>query len=166
LYNRGVAKFRMQDTLSACADWSAAAYYGDTSVYPVILKYCHGLIVFDGDTVTVQQSRMKDTSRVYEIVEVMPQFPGGEQALMRFISENIKYPDDAKSNRMQGRVYVTFVVGKSGAIEEASILKGTGNSLEGEALRVINRMPPWNPGMQNGKPVRVKYNLPINFQLK
>lgn len=103
---------------------------------------------------------------VFVVVEKMPEFPGGQQALLNFLKENVKYPEIAKENGIQGRVICQFVVAKNGAIEDVKVLRSAGDaSLDKEALRVINAMPNWQPGWQDGKPVRTRFNLPIIFKL-
>ena len=104
--------------------------------------------------------------QVFSFVEVMPEFPGGMDAMKTFISKNIQYPSDALEAAISGKVYVSFVVEKEGQISEVKVLRNLYPSLDNEALRVVKSMPNWKPGMQNGKPVRVKYNLPVFFQLK
>ena len=102
----------------------------------------------------------------FDVVEQMPQFPGGPAALMEFLSKNIKYPEEAYKNGIQGRVIVTFTVNKNGSISEAKVVKSVDPQLDEEALRVASSMPNWNPGMQNGEPVNVKYTVPITFKLQ
>lgn len=103
---------------------------------------------------------------VYEVVEVMPEFPqGGMSGLMAFLSQNIKYPAEAQKNGTQGRVSVQFIVNADGSISDIGILRGASPELDGEAVRVISSMPNWKPGMQKGKPVRVKYTVPVMFRL-
>ena len=99
-------------------------------------------------------------------VEDEPQFPGGMEALMKYLSENIKYPEQAKKENIQGRVYVTFVVEKDGSITDAKVLRSIGGGCDEEALRVVNAMPKWEPGKLQGTPVRVQFNLPIVFKLQ
>ena len=162
-YNRGIARFKMQDTLRACKDWSTAALLGDTTAYRHIHKYCNDLIIMDGDTLTLDQARMNDTSKAYTFVEEMPQFMGGDIALMEFLQKNIIYPEKAKSNHIHGKVYVTFTINKFGEVLNPEILKGVDRDLENEALRVVKLMPRWIPGRLNGIPVNVRYNLPLIF---
>ncbi len=104
-------------------------------------------------------------NEVFVIVDEMPVFPGGEDALKKYIVENVKYPEDAKKEGIRGKVYVTFVVGKNGKVTDAGIARGVHPSLDKEALRVIKSSPTWQPGKQKGKPVSVKYTVPINFAL-
>ena len=102
---------------------------------------------------------------VFMVVEDMPEFPGGTAALMQYLQKNIKYPAICRENNIQGRVLVTFIVNKDGAVVEPEVVKSVNPSLDKEALRVISTMPKWKPGSQRGKPVRVKYTVPVNFRL-
>ena len=106
------------------------------------------------------------TSRVFDVVEEMPRFPGGPAELMQYLAKSIRYPEEAHKNGIQGRVIATFVVEKDGSITEARVVKSVDELLDAEALRVINSMPNWIPGRQNGEPVRVKYTVPITFKLQ
>lgn len=108
---------------------------------------------------------MPGDSVVFEVVEQMPQFPGGNKALMKFLEENIKYPQEAKNNRVQGRVIAQFIVNKEGAIIDPQILRSISPELDQEAIRVIKSMPKWIPGMQRGEKVAVKYTVPVTFKL-
>jgi len=108
----------------------------------------------------------EEEQQVFFIVEDMPEFPGGEMALRTYIATAIKYPVIAQENGIQGKVYVTFVVGKDGSVNNASIARGVDPSLDKEALRVVNTLPKWKPGKQRGKPVNVSYTVPINFVLQ
>jgi len=101
----------------------------------------------------------------FMVVEDMPEFPGGTAALLEYLKKNIKYPAICRENNIQGRVLVTFIVNKDGAIVEPEVVKSVNPSLDKEALRVISQMPSWKPGAQRGKPVRVKYTVPVNFRL-
>lgn len=107
-----------------------------------------------------------DAGKIFTIVEEMPTFPGGENKLFEFLQKNIKYPPIARENGISGRVYVTFVVDKEGKIKDAKVVRGIGGGCDEEALRVVRAMPDWNIGKQNGRPVSVQYNLPINFILR
>jgi len=107
----------------------------------------------------------RNNGQVFDVVETMPQFPGGAPALFEFLSKNIKYPAEAEKADKQGRVIVTFVVGKDGSISDARVVKSVDPLLDAEALRVINAMPNWIPGTQSGRTVNVKYTVPITFRL-
>ncbi len=113
-----------------------------------------------------KEEEEEDAAEVFYIVEDMPEFPGGEAALRAFIAQAIKYPVIAQENGIQGKVYVTFVVGKDGSVSNATIARGVDASLDKEALRVVNTLPKWKPGKQRGKPVNVSYTVPINFVLQ
>ncbi|MFB6341537.1 TonB family protein [Saccharicrinis sp. FJH62] len=102
---------------------------------------------------------------VFQIVEKMPQFPGGEAAMMKYLNQNIHYPDVAKKNGIQGRVYINFIVEEDGSLSNIEVKRGVDPSLDKEAVRVIKAMPNWKPGVQRGKMVRVSFMLPINFVL-
>ena len=103
---------------------------------------------------------------VYDQVEVKPEFPGGMSALVKYLQENIKYPSAALAEKAQGKAFVRFVVEKDGSITNTEIIKSSGNIyLDKEALRVASNMPKWKPGMQQGKPVRVFFMLPVSFKL-
>ena len=116
--------------------------------------------------IVAAEEEEEEEAKVFFIVEDMPEFPGGELALRKYIANAIKYPVIAQENGIQGKVYVTFVVDKDGGISDARIARGVDPSLDKEALRVVNTLPKWKPGMQRGKPVRVSYTVPINFVLQ
>lgn len=107
----------------------------------------------------------EDPNKIYDNVEVMPEYPGGHVALMRYIAQNVEYPQVAQENGTQGKVVVQFVVDTDGSIINAHVLTSVDPYLDKEALRVIKSMPRWIPGKQKGKPVRVKYTVPVNFRL-
>lgn len=103
---------------------------------------------------------------VFLVVEEDPEFPGGLDALSKFIADNIKYPQLAKENNITGRVFVSFVVEKDGRVGQVKILRDIGGGCGNEAVRVVKMMPKWKPGKQRGKPVRTQFNLPVNFDLQ
>lgn len=106
-----------------------------------------------------------DSNRVYDVVEQMPSFPGGISGLRTYLNQNIRYPAEAQENCVQGRVVVSFVVGKDGHISDVTVLRSVDPSLDKEAVRVIRNMPRWTPGKQGGEPVKVRYNVPVSFRL-
>jgi protein TonB len=108
----------------------------------------------------------EEETKVFDVVEQMPSFPGGPSALMQFLSSNIKYPVVAEENGVQGRVVCTFVVEKDGSITDVRVIKSVDPSLDKEAMRVVKSMPRWIPGKQNGSAVRVKYTVPVTFRLQ
>ena len=108
----------------------------------------------------------EEETKVFDVVEQMPSFPGGPSALMQFLSSNIKYPVVAEENGVQGRVVCTFVVERDGSITDVRVIKSVDPSLDKEAVRVVKSMPKWIPGKQNGSAVRVKYTVPVTFRLQ
>ena len=108
----------------------------------------------------------EEENKVFDVVEQMPSFPGGNSALMQFLSKNIKYPVVAEENGIQGRVICTFVVERDGRVTDVHVVKSVDPSLDKEAVRVVSSMPNWIPGKQNGSAVRVKYTLPVTFRLQ
>ena len=103
---------------------------------------------------------------IYEVVEVDPEFPGGIESLYKYLAENIKYPEQAKKDGIEGRVFVRFVVEPNGTVSNTEVLRGIGGGCDEEALRVVGSMPRWTPGTVGGKAVRVHFNLPIVFKLQ
>ncbi|WP_372652241.1 energy transducer TonB [Draconibacterium sp.] len=110
--------------------------------------------------------QLEEDDQVFFIVEKMPEFPGGDLALRKFIANSIKYPEISIENGIQGKVYVSFVVTAEGTIANAKIARGVDPSIDKEALRVVNTLPKWKPGYQRGEPVNVSYTVPINFVLQ
>ena len=126
-----------------------------------------GQEVLKQNQVVVEQVEQKEEeTKVFEVVEQMPQFPGGDAALMQYLSSHIKYPVVAEENGIQGRVVCTFVVERNGSISDVRVVKSVDPSLDKEAVRVIKGMPNWIPGKQNGSAVRVKYTVPVTFKLQ
>ena len=125
------------------------------------------MAVFGLTTVSAQKTVVaKKNQKVFDVVEQMPEYPGGQAALIEYISNNVKYPDDAAKKKVEGKVFVTFVVDTDGKITAVSLLRKVFPSLDAEAIRVISGMPNWIPGKQKGQVVRVKYTVPIMFRLK
>lgn len=106
-----------------------------------------------------------EPNEAFTIVEEMPEYPGGQEAMMKYIASHITYPREAIKNEIEGAVFIQFVVERDGSIAEARVLRGIGGGCDEEALRVVNSMPNWKPGKQRGKLVRTRYNLPIRFKL-
>lgn len=104
--------------------------------------------------------------KIYDIVEIPPSFPGGQAALLAWIASHVNYPQKAMESRIEGRIIVGFVIECDGSVSQAKILHGVDPLLDDEAIRVVMGMPKWTPGRQNGKNVRVKYNVPVNFRLQ
>ena len=106
-----------------------------------------------------------DTGKVFTVVKKMPEFPGGRKNLLNYLAKNIKYPEEARKAKIQGRVFVNFIIEKDGSITHIKILRGIGHGCDKEAIRVVKNMPRWIPGEHEGKPVRFSYNLPLKFTL-
>lgn len=121
------------------------------------------------ETITVEPMRVDepahDPNEPFTIVEEMPSFPGGQEELMKYIGKEMKYPEEAVENGIEGTVFIAFVVEPDGMITDVKSLRGLGGGLTEEAIRVVKGMPKWIPGKQRGKAVRVQYNLPIRFKL-
>lgn len=109
---------------------------------------------------------VEEKEEVFLVVEEMPEFPGGTAAMQKFIASNIKYPRQASQLGLEGRVVVSFVINKDGNVDNVEILKGIGGGCDEEAIRVIKSLPSWKPGKQNGRPVSVKFTVPIKFTLQ
>ncbi len=101
----------------------------------------------------------------FYVIEEKPEFPGGEEAMMKWIAANVKYPEIAKENGVTGKVFIQFVIDKDGKVTDVQVLRGVDSYLDKEALRVVSAMPAWTPGKQRGKTVKVSFQLPINFKL-
>ena len=114
---------------------------------------------FDEGEEVIEQS-----DKVFEVVDEMPSFPGGQSALFDFMAKNIKYPEVAEDNGIQGRVLVTFIVKKDGSLSDVRVAKSVDPSLDKEAVRIIKSMPKWNPGTHKGMYVNVKFTLPVTFR--
>jgi protein TonB len=107
----------------------------------------------------------EDENKIFMIAEKMPQFPGGEQEMMKFIAENLKYPGKAQEAGVSGKVVVNFVVGRDGKITQIKVIRGIGMGCDEEAIRVLQKMPAWTPGLMGGKAVPVYFTFPIQFRL-
>lgn len=127
-------------------------------------KYFYLLLLLCPTIVDAQQDTITPPETL-RYAEVAPEFPGGEQALMKHIQKELLYPEEARTNNIEGRVIVSFVVDTSGQLTDLKILSGPGYGTSEEVLRVMRQMPRWKPGYQNGKPVRVFYRLPVTFKL-
>ena len=123
-------------------------------------------ILLMANTTVTAQNKKAASDKVYEKVEVMPEFPGGDQAMMDFVAKNVQYPKEAMEKEISGRVLVGFIVEKDGSISETEVVKGIGGGCDEEAVRVVKAMPKWKPGKQDGKPVRVHFILPLTFKLQ
>ena len=118
------------------------------------------------ETVKKETPTKEEEAKVFDVVDEMPSFPGGDAELMRFLHDHMKYPAVAEENGIQGKVIVNFIVERDGSISNAQIKKSVDSSLDKEAIRLIKSMPRWIPGKQNGSTVRVRYTVPVNFRLQ
>ena len=127
-----------------------------------------GAEVLKAKEIIVQEAEKpkEEETKVFDVVEQMPSFPGGMGALMQYLSSHIKYPVVAEENGIQGRVICTFIVERDGSITDTRVARSVDPSLDKEAVRVINSMPRWIPGKQNGSACRVKFTLPVTFKLQ
>ena len=116
--------------------------------------------------VKIEEEEEEEDVQIFTVVENDPEFPGGMEALYKYLAQNIKYPQLARDNNITGKVYVTFVVERDGSIANPRVLRDIGGGCGAEAIRVVKSMPKWTPGKQRGKAVRVQFNLPVNFQLQ
>jgi len=117
---------------------------------------------------TTENNNLKENKiekEVFLVVEEAPEFPGGKDALMKFLSDSIRYPKLARNSKIQGFVYVSFIVEPDGSVSNVKVLRGIGGGCDEEAVRVVQSMPKWKPGTQRGETVRVQYSLPIRFVL-
>ena len=114
----------------------------------------------------IAEEKHEEETKVFDVVEQMPEFPGGQAALLKWIGDNIKYPAIAEENGIQGRVVCTFVVERDGSVTDEQVARSIDPSLDKEAIRVLKKMPKWIPGKQNGSAVRVKYTVPVTFRLQ
>ena len=122
--------------------------------------------VLKAKEVIAEEKPKEEETKVFDVVEQMPEFPGGQGALFEYLSKNIKYPVVAEENGIQGRVIVTFVVERDGSITDVKVARSVDPSLDKEAVRVVKSMPKWIPGKQNGSAVRVKFTVPVMFRLQ
>lgn len=118
------------------------------------------------EIIAFEEETEEDDNFIFQRVEKMPEFPGGYAALAKYLGGNLRFPEEARDNGVQGRVYVKFIVNKEGHLQNIEILKGIDRALDNEAIRVVQQMPYWTPGEQRGRPVNVACNLPITFSLE
>ncbi len=125
------------------------------------------MAVFGLTTASAQKTVVAEKNQqAFDVVEQMPEYPGGIKALLDYLCQNVKYPADAEKQKIEGRVIANFVVETDGSISNVEVFRPVFPSLDAEAVRVLSAMPKWKPGMQSGKVVRVKYTVPISFNLK
>lgn len=135
---------------------------------PVIRGYNRAVVplIIDPDKVDDYLAERRDTINAYDVVEQMPSFPGGDQKLHEFIKKNLRYPKECADSGIQGRVIIAFIVERNGKLSNIRVVKSVNPALDKEALRIVNLMPNWIPGKQNGRTVRVKFLIPITFRPK
>ena len=125
------------------------------------------MAMFGLTTVNAQKTVVAQKNQeVFDVVEQMPEYPGGMQAFIEYLQQNVKYPVDAEKQKVEGKVLATFVVETDGSISDVEVVRPVFPSLDAEAVRVLSGMPKWIPGKQSGKVVRVKYTVPISFHLR
>ena len=125
------------------------------------------MAMFGLTTVSAQKTVVAEKNQqAFDVVEQMPEYPGGIKALLDYLCQNVKYPADAEKQKIEGRVIANFVVETDGSISNVEVFRPVFPSLDAEAVRVLSAMPKWKPGMQSSKVVRVKYTVPISFNLK
>lgn len=140
----------LADVEIASSEDDASAAQAETYVAPVV----------------EEEEEEESAQQIFTVVEKQPEFPGGMSELMKFLAKSIKYPVIAQENGIQGRVVCSFVVNRDGSIVDIQVMRGVDPSLDKEAVRVIGTMPKWKPGEQRGKPVRVRFILPVQFRLQ
>ncbi len=164
---RGVDPLLDQEALRVMSElktWTPGKQKGK----PVKVQYTVPIVfaLDSGKSSKVEETKVsKGEGDVFFVVEEMPEFPGGDSALKEYIAATVKYPEIAKKNGIQGKVYITFVVDVDGSVIDAKIARGVDPSLDKESLRVVNSLPKWSPGKQKGKSVKVQFTVPINFAL-
>lgn len=129
-------------------------------------KYIFSLICFLFMMALPMNAQSESSTKVYDAVDEMPSFPGGLNGLMTFLAQNMVYPVTAQENGVQGRVTVSFVVETDGSITDVKVARSVDPFLDREAMRIVKAMPKWTPGKKDGKPVRVKYTVPVVFRLQ
>ena len=164
----GQTKPDLIDNISVLKGRTATDLYGDKGKNGAVFIYTKAKAASQagkGVPYSADKTENQDGLLVFRVVEEMPEFPGGEQALRNFIGSNIKYPDYAVKKNLQGTVFITFVVKSDGTVGNAKVVRGVDASLDQEALRVVNLMPAWKPGKQKGQAVNVAYTIPVQFKL-
>lgn len=164
LIERGVAPSIDKEALSvinSMPNWKPGKQRGQA----VNVKYTVPInFKLDGENSDVENTEDEEVM-IFRAVEDMPEFPGGEKALWNYFAENVQYPKSAQENKVQGKVFVSFVIAKDGSVQNAKVVRSVNPAIDKEALRVINSMPKWTPGAQRGTKVNVQFTMPINFEL-
>lgn len=145
--------------IASCGVIDTVSY--DSLRNPVMDKAAYQTI-----TMKLKSGKVLFADSVFFVAQQMPQFPGGETELFKYLSSSIHYPAEARKNEVSGTVYVRFIVERSGELSSLKILRGVGGGCDEEAIRVLKQSPKWSPGKYHGKPVRVQFNLPVKFALR
>lgn len=156
--------------ISQMPKWQPGMHHGEAVrvKYTVPIMFRNNKPATDkaGKDVVVVATKKADQSDAYEVVEQMPQFPGGFAEMMKYLAKNIKYPSEARKSGVEGRVTVQVIIDTEGRVTNTRVIKAVDPYLDAEAIRVVSSMPKWNPGMQDGKPVNVKFLIPVMFRLQ
>src|SRR5262249_18383701 len=148
-FNRGVARFELNDRANACRDWSAVLALGDTATFKLLDSHCHGEMIIGDDTIHSKQyhkifavekkdaKALSSSVKAQNIADEMPEYPGGMDALLSYFEKNLKYPSSARLNKLQGRVYVNFIVSGKGKILFPYVVRGIGKECDDEAVRLV-----------------------------
>jgi hypothetical protein len=169
-FGRGIVNWVMNDTLNACRDWSAVLALGDTETFRLLDSKCHGTMIVEDDVLTKDKyhrmfadaGKTKSTMQAKTVVEQMPEFPGGEKALIQYLSK-AKKTKQAEARHVSGTVYINFVVNSKGKVLYPYVVRGIGYGCDEVALNLIRNMPLWKPGREKGRPVLVRHTLPVKF---
>lgn len=171
--NRGTAKFRQNDTIGACYDWFIAISNNVTEVRKYYHIYCsecnfEDSLMLISNTNELNQQEINSLQLIPDTLEnqvaILPEFPGGEYERVKYLNENIKYPQRARQRGIQGKVLISFLVEFDGTLSNIKVIESIGGGCDEEAIRLVENMPNWTPGLQNGNPVSVKMNMPIQFK--
>ncbi len=164
----------------SCSFTAEEAWNGDTVAMKKFLASCGRIDTVNLDvnnkpskknphhqtiSLRLNNGKVIRSDSIFFVVDLMPQFPGKEQALFNYLSEQIHYPVSARVHKTEGRVFISFIIERDGKVSHAKVIRGIGNGCDQEALRVINQMQSWIQGKMHGKPVRVQYSLPVKFAL-
>lgn len=176
-FKRGVVNWQLSDTVAACRDWSSVLALGDTATFMLLEAQCHGTMIIEDEKIPskeykklfgaeLSKQKRDDPAMARTVVEEMPSFPGGDMALIAYMKNNTQYPAEAKQKKIEGRVFVNFIINSKGKVLFPYVVRGLDKACNDEAIRLVKNMPAWNPGKQKGKAVMVRYNLPVKFALK
>ncbi|HNS12368.1 MAG TPA: energy transducer TonB [Bacteroidia bacterium] len=175
-FKRGVVNWELSDTVAACRDWSSVLALGDTATFMLLEAQCHSTMIIEDEIIPAKEYKKlfsaelskkagEDPKMAKTVVEQMPEFPGGDMALINYFKKNMQYPDEAKKKNVQGRVFVNFIISPKGKVLFPYVVRGIGAGCDEEAIRLIKNLPEWKAGKQGGKAVMVRYNLPVKFSL-